>query len=353
MSSTDLSSTTEGAPPVTDGRGDGSGGGGATAVAPPPWAVVPGDGGGRPGPGLPVREKETRVVSAEISLGRRILDIWQRRELLLYLVRTEIKVKYKNSVLGFFWSMLNPALNLAVYFLVFQVILHNGVPNFVIFLFSGLLLWNLFQVGVQTATSVVVSNAGLVKKVSFPREILSLASIGSALFFFTFQCVVMVIFMVVLRSAPAWNFLALLPLALLSVVVFSAALAVLLSAVNVYLRDTQHLIEVLMTAWFWACPIVYLFQNQIANWLGPHGLLWLYFLNPLTPAVLTFQRAIYAHVTVSSTQPPHEPLQVLPVNHGMLWYTGLDLGVLVGSAVLLLVALVVFGRLEGNFAEEL
>ena len=75
----------------------------------------------------------------------------------------------------------HPALNLAVYLLVFQVILKNGMPRFVIFLFSGLLLWNFFQVGVQTATGVIVGNAGIVKKVDFPREILSLASVGLGL----------------------------------------------------------------------------------------------------------------------------------------------------------------------------
>ena len=105
----------------------------------------------------------------------------------VYLVRTEIKVKYKNSFLGLIWSMLSPAMTLVVYTLVFGVFLKNGIPNFVIFLFSGLLLWNFFQTGVITATGVVVNNAGLVKKVSFPREILALASIGSAGVFFFFQ----------------------------------------------------------------------------------------------------------------------------------------------------------------------
>jgi len=279
-----------------------------------------------------------------------LADIWSRRELLVRMVRTEISVKYKNSVLGLMWSMLNPALNLAVYFLVFQVILRNGMPRFVIFLFSGLLLWNLFQVGVQTGTSVVVANAGLVKKVNFPREILSLASVGSALYFFVFQCMVMVLFMVVLHSAPAWNYLPLCLLALAAALVFSSALGLFLSAVNVYLRDTQHLVEVLMTAWFWACPIVYQYQQYIGDHLGSKA--WIYFLNPLAPLVLTFQRAIYAQVTVQSTNTPSSTINVLP-HHGMLWYGSLDLGVLVGGLFLFLVALWVFGRLEGNFAEEL
>jgi len=329
------------------------------AVSEVPLTPIPGEGGGSPGApdrrAVRPRSDTTRVVSADISLRRRLDDIWQRRELLVNMVRTEISVKYKNSVLGLFWSLLNPLLNLAVYFLVFQIILGEDMPKFVVFLFSGLLVWNLFQTGVQTATSVVVSNAGLVKKVSFPREILALAAQGSALYFFVFQCLVMVVFLLVMRNMPDWNYLPLLVLALLAALVFCAALGVLLSAVNVYLRDTQHLVDVLMTAWFWACPIVYGFQEQIAPKLK--SFTWVYFLNPLTPLVLTFQRTLYAHVSAASTatpapgQPP-TILHILPP-HGMAWYGALDGGVLVLSAALFLVALKVFGRLEGNFAEEL
>jgi ABC-2 type transport system permease protein len=306
--------------------------------------------------GLPVRgtraHKVTRVVSPTISVRKRLREIWLSRELLGYLVRTEIKVKYKNSVLGLVWSMISPAMTLLIYFVVFQFISRNGIPHFVIFLFSGLLLWNLFSVGVQTATGVIVNNAGIVKKVSFPREILALASIGSAGVFFFFQAIVMVIFLFIFHSSPAWDYLPLLPLALLAALVLASGLAILLSAVNVYLRDTQHLIEVVLTAWFWACPIVYSFQNQLAPKLAAHGISWIYYLNPLTPLVLSFQRVLYSHVTVQSTIPHALPFQALPV-HGFAWYAALDLGVLAAGVVVCYLALVVFGRLEGNFAEEL
>jgi ABC-2 type transport system permease protein len=289
----------------------------------------------------------TRVVTPTISVRQRLREIWLSRELLIYLVRTEIKVKYKNSALGLIWSMVAPAMTLAIYFVVFQLILGNKMPDFVIFLFAGLLLWNLFQLGVQTGTGVVVNNAGIVKKVSFPREILALAAVGSACVFFFFQSIVMVIFMIVLHSAPDMAYFPLLLLALVAGVVLACAIAVLLSAINVYLRDTQHLIEVILTAWFWACPIVYPYQQQIGNKLS-HA--WIYFLNPMVPLVLTFQRCIYARpAPVASNGVQYF---VLP-DKGMLWYGGLDLGVLVLGVVLFLVALAVFGRLEGNFAEEL
>src|SRR6202050_1583869 len=110
--------------------------------------------------------------------------------------------------------MISPAMTLAIYFVVFQVVLGNRMPNFVIFLFAGLLLWNLFSLGVLTGTGVIVNNAGIVKKVSFPREILALAAVGSACVFFFFQSIVMVIFMLVLHTGPDWAYLPLLLLAL-------------------------------------------------------------------------------------------------------------------------------------------
>ena len=136
------------------------------------------------------RATGTRIVTPTISVRKRLREIWLSRELLIYLVRTEIKVKYKNSVLGLVWSMIAPAMTLAIYFFVFQIVLGNKMPNFVIFLFAGLLLWNLFSLGVLTGTGVVVNNAGIVKKVSFPREILALAAVGSACVFFFFQAIV-------------------------------------------------------------------------------------------------------------------------------------------------------------------
>jgi ABC-2 type transport system permease protein len=286
------------------------------------------------------------------------VEIWRSRELLLYLVRTEIKVKYKNSVLGLVWSMIAPAMTLAVYTVLFGVFLKNGIPNFVIFLFSGLLLWNLFQTAVITATGVVVNNAGLVKKVAFPREILALAAVGSASVFFFFQSCVMVLFMLGLGTSPAWRLLWLLPVALVPTLVLAGALALFLASVNVYLRDTQHLVEVLVgAAWFWACPIVYSYTGQVSAKLAAHGLKWLYFANPMTPLVMTFQRVLYNRpglVPLTTAHPPGHPNleQLLPA-WGALSYVRMDAIVLVVAIALFFGALVVFGRLAGNFAEEL
>lgn len=300
------------------------------------------------------RIKATRVVSSHVTVPKRVVEIWRSRQLLVNLIGTEIRVKYKNSFLGLLWSLLAPAMALTVYAVVFGVALKNGYPNFVILLFSGLLGWNLFQTAVLTATPVIVNNAGLVKKVSFPREILVLASVGSASVFFFFQSCVMVIFLVALHWRPAFGEMWLIPVALVPLLVFCSAMAIFLAAINVYLRDTQHLIEVVVgSAWFWACPIVYSYQKVVQVGLADHHIpAWIYFLNPMTPIVMTFERVLYARTFVHLTTAGHPLAQLLP-GWGPMTYVKLDALVLGVSLVLLYGAMVVFGRLAGNFAEEL
>ena len=140
-------------------------------------------------------------------MRKRLREIWLSRELLIYLVRTEIKVKYKNSVLGLVWSMLAPAMTLAIYFVVFQIILRQQDAELRhLPVRRAAAVEPLLRSGVLTGTGVVVNNAGIVKKVAFPREILALAAVGSACVFFFFQAIVMVIFMVVLqRAARLWR----------------------------------------------------------------------------------------------------------------------------------------------------
>ncbi|MGD0379668.1 MAG: ABC transporter permease [Acidimicrobiales bacterium] len=316
------------------------------------------------------RSKPTRIVAARVSIWLRLGELWRARELFFFLVRKEIKVKYKNSALGFLWSMLNPALTLAVFYVLFTFFLPNGIPNFVIYMFSAMLVWNLFQTAVLTGTSTIVSNAAIVKKVAFPREILSLAAVGSAFMFFLFQSIVLLVFMFAFWHRPDWSALWLVVPALAAIVVFSAALAVFLSAVNVYLRDTQHLVEVLLMAWFWAIPGIYSFSGRVHDGLIKHTifgipgthLIWLYFANPVSPVVMSFQRVFYNVVHPRSTLLTKVPggksyHALIPdgvmARYGIHWYVASDLTVLAVSVVLLFGAMIVFGRLEGNFAEEL
>ncbi|MDA8392990.1 MAG: ABC transporter permease [Actinomycetota bacterium] len=296
-------------------------------------------------------DKPTRVVAADVRVWQRVGDVWRYRELLLSLVRKELKIKYKNSTLGFVWSMLNPMLTLIVYYFVFQVVLHNGIPQFALYLLCGLLVWNFFSTALPGATQAVVGNAGIVKKVSFPREVLALAPVGAALFFFGLQALILIAALLVFGVMPAWSYVPLLIPAVAGLVLFASALAIFLSAVNVYLRDTQHLLELVLMAWFWGTPIAYQYQ-LVANRLpAVHLPTWVFLLNPITPVVITFQRALYARPDpVSATG---AVIQLLPSNVDLMWYLAPLLGVIVASGVLYVGALAVFNRLEGNFAEEL
>jgi ABC-2 type transport system permease protein len=166
---------------------------------------------------------------------------------------------------------------------------------------------------------------------------------------------VLVAFFAGFRYAPDWSYLPLIPLALLAIIVFTSAFAIFLSAVNVYMRDTQHLIEVLLTAWFWGAPVVYAF-SEVYNKLNKHRLfgipgthlIWLYLFDPLAPVVLAFQRALFGLSPVVKGTNQH----VLHA-YSYLWYVEVLSIVLVVSVGLFLLAMLLFGRIEGNFAEEL
>ncbi len=271
---------------------------------------------------------------------------------MLSLISSDIRIKYKGSALGIFWSMLSPALTLAIYFLVFSVFLKNGIPNFIVYLFAGLLVWNMFQTGVNTATGVIVDRAGLVKKVSFPREILALANVGAAVIYFGIQLFVLAVFLLFVGHQPDWAMLWILPISFVTLYLFTASVAVVMSAVTVYLRDMRHLMEVVLQLWFWMTPVIYSYENTIAAPLRRHGISFVYFLNPVTLIVLTFQRIIYVATNVKSTAVKGATLHILP-SWPVSTYFYLNLAMLGIMVGLFLVAISVFGRLEGNFESEL
>jgi ABC-2 type transport system permease protein len=300
--------------------------------------------------------QDVRVLSAEPNIPTRLKEIWLYRPLLLSLVRKELKVKYKGSILGFAWSMLNPLFTLAIYYFVFQVILGNQMPLFAIYLLSGLLVWNLFSTALAAATGSITGNDNIVKKVSFPREVLPLASVGAALFNFVLQLIVMAVALVAFTHAPSPVFLLVAVLATAVLILFTSALAIFLSAINVTFRDTQHLQELVLMLWFWATPITYQFELVANKLTGHHWPQWLAVVNPITPVTLVFQNAFYRFRSYApvdkKTHIAGQSVGVLP-DHHVIWYVGhLGITALIGLLVMW-GALVVFGRLEGNFAEEL
>lgn len=279
------------------------------------------------------------VDAAGLGTVGRLRLVWRYRELLVNLTRKELKVRYKNSILGFLWSLLNPLLYLVVFSVVFQEILRAQIPRYAIFLLSGLVVWNLFSSGLAGGTASIVGNAALVQKVWFPREVLPLASVGAALVHFFLQLAVLAVALAAFRHPPDAAFLLVLIPALMVLVVLLSGLAIGLSALNVRLRDIQHLLELALLAWFWFTPIVYEYL-PVQERLGSNA--WVAHLNPVLSVVLVFQRALYNP----------SPGVVLP-EQGVSWYLGhLGVSAVVAIAVLF-VGMRVFGRIEADLAEEI
>jgi ABC-2 type transport system permease protein len=271
-----------------------------------------------------------------------------RWELLVNLVRKDLKVKYKNSALGFLWSLANPLLYLVVFDLVFSVFLKSNVPYFAVMFMSGLLVWNFFNLSTLSATGVVVGSANLVRKVRFPRVVLPLASVGFAAVHFVLQMLVFFVFLLAFYRAFIGPQLLLLVPALAVVIVFTVAMALLASSLNVRYRDTEHLLEIALLAWFWLTPIVYP-VSRVQGELVPRHLFWAFMVNPMTAVVASMQRAIYRFpVVVSGGQ----PVRVLATGGYSFYLKWLGVAA-VTSLVLLVVGLVTFRRMQADFAEEL
>jgi ABC-2 type transport system permease protein len=274
-----------------------------------------------------------------------------RYELLAELVRKDLKVKYQSSALGFVWSMANPLLYLAVFTLVFTFFLPNGVPKFAVLFMSGFLVWNFFNSATLHATGAVVGNANLVRKVRFPRVVLPLASVGFAGVHFVLQLLVFFVFLVPFYPDAFGAQLWLLLPALAVAVAFTVGMSLLASALNVRYRDVQHLLEIVLLAWFWVTPIVYP-VTVVRDRLAEEGLLWLfriYMANPMTAVVVAAQRAIYNHPVVATDGGPR---QVLPAGGYGFYMKWLGVAAVV-SVVLLAVGLWTFRRRQADFAEEL
>lgn len=276
--------------------------------------------------------------------GGKIREIFQRRELLQLLVRRDLQARYRDSFLGFLWTVIRPIILFLMYFVVLGKFLRaaDGVPNFAVYLFAGLTLYGFFNEMVVSATGSILANSGLVKKIYLPREIFPLASIGGAGFMFLVQCVVLLAAALIFRALPndltqmLWFF----PSVAL-ILVYGLALGLLLSAVNVYLRDVQYLLDVVVMLAMWASPIVYtwrMVKSAFESFHLPSWVFEIYQNNPITLGVLGFHRAFWGDGTAAD-YPSHLGLRILVA--------------FVIGVILVFIAHRVFTRLQGNFAQEM
>lgn len=271
--------------------------------------------------------------------GESLRGIWAYRELLYLLFRRELKARYKDSALGFVWSLIRPLAQLGVYAIAIGQFLGaaKGGKDYPIFVFAGLTVWQLFSEILSTGTGSILANSGLVKKIYLPREVFPLSAIGSALFNFLMQVAVLVAGTFAFRKPPHPADLGYAFLAVAIVLVYATALALLLGAVNVYLRDMQYLVEIFLMWGMWTAPIVY-YWSFVQPHLHHEWLRQLYLANPITEAVLGFQRAFWTSGGAQDT--------VSDLSTHMFASLGAGL-------VLLWICQRVFARLEGNFAQEI
>ncbi|MGD2202562.1 ABC transporter permease [Microbacterium oxydans] len=275
--------------------------------------------------------------------GGKLREIFGRRELLALLIRRDLQARYRDSFLGFLWTMIKPLIQFLMYYIVLGQFLRaaEGIPDFAIYLFSGLTLYVFFNDMIAGSTGSIINNAALVKKIYLPREVFPLASVGAAAFMGAVQLAVLLVAAIAFGALPApvqmlWFFPS-----LLLVVVYGLALGLLLAAMNVYLRDVQYLTEVVLMLAMWASPIVYswsMVKDVLVRFSLPEWVIEIYAANPLTIGVLGFHRAFWG-AGGSADYPPELGLRML-------------IATLVGI-VLLWFAHRFFVRVQGNFAQEL
>ena len=216
-----------------------------------------------------------------------------RRELLVDFAWRELRARYKGSVLGFAWNFVNPLLQLIVFWLLFGVVLRTrpvtatGEQPYAIFLFVGLLPWTFFATSLQSGASAILANGPLVKKVRMPLQLLPAASVLSALANFLLSLVVL--FAVLAIFGPRHpEGLVWIPLLIVVQIVMNLGFAYLLSALAVFFRDVQHILGILLLAWYFLTPV--LFSVSVLD-DRPEQLRLLY-LNPMTAVIVSYQRAL-------------------------------------------------------------
>lgn len=252
-------------------------------------------------------------------------NLYDYRQLLKSNVQKEIRGKYKGSFLGVLWSFINPLLQVLVYAIVFPFIMKNTQENYVVFLIIGILPWTWFITAINQGTSCILANAGIIKKVYFPREILPISVVTSGMINFLISCIVIFLFLIFSGIGISW-YVVFLPIIVIIQFIFTLGILFMTSAIDVYIRDAEYIIAFIVNMLFYATPILYspdIFQNTPISWL--------FKLNPLAGIINSYRDILFY-----KTMPNLESL----------------LFIFVISIILLLLGIAIFRKLEKEFAEE-
>ena len=218
-------------------------------------------------------------------------NLFRYRGLIQSLVARELKARYRGSVLGFLWSFINPLLLLSIYSFVFAIILpgthSDAVEPYALFMFCGILPWTWFSTSLSESAGSLIAGGNLIKKVLFPAEILPLVSVLANMVHFFLGLPILIGFLIYYRRPPDVLDLVWFPVTVLIQLVFTAGLALILSALSVHFRDIRDILSNILTLWFFATPIIY--WNQAAPRLSKQILDW----NPMTHLVVSYQEILF------------------------------------------------------------
>lgn len=252
-------------------------------------------------------------------------NLYKYRELLKTNVQKEIRGKYKNSFLGVLWSFLNPLLQIAVYALVFPLILRNTQENYVIFLCCGLIPWTFFATTISRSAFTMVENGNIIKKVYFPREILPISVVTSETVNFLISTIIIIGF-VVFGGLGICKYIIFYPIVLIAQYLLLIAISLIVSSISIYIRDLQHLIGVILQLLFYAAPIVYAPESIPAEFK------WILNYNPMTYIINGYRSIFYSQSMVEL-----KPLFIL-----------------IGCSIVgCIVGYIIFNKLQKGFAEQL
>ena len=273
-----------------------------------------------------LRENAPRAGAWMADVPEMLGELVEYRELLLSLVRRDLLLRYKQTIMGFGWAILMPVTYMIVFSLIFTrvVKLDTGVP-YPIYVYAGLLPWNFFASSLRFSVGSLTANSTLLTKVYFPRELLPFAAILVSLVDFAVGAIVLAGLMAWYHVGLHWT-IVLLPVVVLVQVIFTAAVALLLAMGNLFYRDVKYLIEILITLWMFASSVVYP-VSRVGGKLGP-----ILALNPMTPIL-----DAYRSVLLTGQVPAAGPF----------------LGTAGFAVVMLAVSWLAFHRAEYQFAERI
>jgi len=238
-------------------------------------------------------EKPVVTIEAHKSwVPLNLRDLWSYRELLYFLMWRDIKVRYKQTVLGAAWAVIQPLVTMIIFTYFFGKLARvptDGVPN-PIFFYTGVLLWTFFSNGVTNGANSLIGNSNLITKVYFPRLIIPSAAVGAGLFDFAIASILLAGLLVYYGFPVTWAYLMILPLIVLTTL-FALGVGIWFSALNVRYRDVRYALPFLIQVWFFVSPIIY------PSSLVPPEWRWVLALNPFTGIVESFRASLFGRQT--------------------------------------------------------